>query len=193
MSLERLRNVKTGEIRDIETNSDEYADLINEVYDHDGSARPKWEITGQHHARRIDDGYIGETDLGYQHKPLPGAEVDVSEVGPELHPERAITDAEKEMGIESWEQKMEDHNLVLPEGTNRPGVEPLDRTPADKRVDEGLKAAGSTSSKNKRGGNGRSSGSGSSSGSSGSGSGSGSKATAGSGSGSPSGSGGSAS
>src|SRR5436305_2524280 len=107
MGIVRLRNVTTGEIKDVESQSDEYAELINEIYDHDGSARPKWENTGEHHVRRMEDGDVNEPDLGYAHKPV-GQPVVLHEgdLGPEKHPERALTEAEVEAGIESWEDKI---------------------------------------------------------------------------------------
>lgn len=176
MSVERMRNVMTGEIRDVETNSDEYGDLINEVYDHEGSARPKWEITGQHHARRVDNDEIQDEDLGYAHKPIPGAEVGLEGVGPEPHPERAITDAELESGIKSYEQKMEENSVQSSPTTNAAlrGAESLEKSKPEERREKGREAAGSSSGRSRRSSsrksNGGGSGSGEGSGSSSSGS-----------------------
>lgn len=179
MGLERLRNVKTGEVRDAETNSDEYIELINEVYDHDGSARPKWEITGTHHVRRMDDEEHQVEDFGYEHKPVPGAEVDISQVGPEQHPERALTPGEIESGIESYEQKME--GLVSAESVAGnaalANAEPLEKSDPADRAEKGAELAGSEGGKKrssratkKAASSGSSSGSSSSASSSGSGS-----------------------
>lgn len=159
MSLEKLRNVTTGEIRDVETNSDEYRDLLNEVYDHDGSARPKWEITGQHHQRRLDDDDIGEEDFGYKHKPIPGAVATFDEIGPEQHPERALTEGEVEAGISSHEEKLD--SLGIEVRGHLHDAEPLDRTPVEDRVERGREQAGTQgSSKRSRARSGRSSGGG---------------------------------
>lgn len=179
MSIERLRNVMTGEVRDVETNSDEYVDLINEVYDHDGSARPKWEITGQHHVRRMDADEIQEEDFGYEHKPIPGATVGVEDLRPEPHPERALTEAEVENGIEKFEDKEKALNFQRRSNTNQAleGAEPLERSDPSERIEKGRELAGSVSGKQRRssrsskssgksgnGGNSSSSGSGSGSG-----------------------------
>lgn len=152
MSVERLRNVMTGEIRDAETNSDEYQDLLNEVYDHEGSARPKWEITGQHHARRLDEGDISEEDFGYEHKPIPGALVDVSEVGPELYPERALTQGEVDAGVGSYEEKLEGLPSLtknLPANPALRDAEPLEKSSPEDRAERGRELAGSVSKRSK--------------------------------------------
>lgn len=192
MSLEILRNVVDGSMRDVETNSDEYVELINERYDHDGSARPKWEITGRHHTQRLDDdNAVGEADFGYAHKPVAAVVADLEDIKPEEHPERALTPGEVDSGVESWESKMESINAsqassaTIGHTADRP-VEPLEKTePADRQA-AGVAAAGRSGNgkgKNKTAAKSGSSGS--------SGSGSGSSSSSGSSSASSSGSSGS--
>lgn len=190
----RLRNVISGEHRDVVANSDEYVDLINEVYDHQGSARPKWEITGEHHTRRVDEGDVQEEDLGYAFKPIPGAQVGIDEIGPERHPERALTEAEVEAGIESWEHKTS--SLGFRPAQPARDVELIDEVPAEERNERGRETVGTGGSKKGNGNGGRSGGrkaSGGGSGASGSGGSTASSGSAGSasGSGSPSGTSGS--
>lgn len=148
MAQEHLRNVKTGETIVVETNSEEYTKLINEVYDHEGSARPKYEITGQHHVQRLDSGDIAEEDHGYEHKPIPGGEVDISEVGPEKNPHHALTEAEVEMGITSREQKEQELGLVTSQGKE---VEPLEKSAESDREARGQEAAGSKRGRSRSG------------------------------------------
>jgi hypothetical protein len=149
MGLEDLRNVVTGEHKQVETNSDEYFELINERYDHDGSARPTWEITGAHHTARVDSGEVQHADMGEQYKPVPGAVmgVDVGDLGPEPHPEQALTEGEVESGITSWDQKQKELAHVV-EDTSADAK--LERVAPDKRVEEGTEAAGSSTSRGSR-------------------------------------------
>ncbi len=169
MALEQLRNVLTGEVTEVETTSDEYLELINEMYDHDGSARPLYEITGQHHTRRMDAGDVADTDLGEQFTPVaPTAAIRPEDVGPDPHPEQALTVAEREAGIESWDQKAKELDHFVP----TVDVAPLNRVEPEKRREQGQKSAGSTrgrkSSRKSTASTSGSSSSGSSSGSSGS-------------------------
>lgn len=178
-----LRNVMDGSVREVETNSDEYVDLINERYDHEGSARPKWEITGLHHTQRLDNDGAVEEDFGYSHKPLAPLVANLDDIKPEQHPERALTPGEVDSGVESWEAKMESINAsqaesgVIGHTADHP-AEPLPSTPVADRQEAGVAAAGRSGNKTKK-----SSSSGSSSGSSGS-SGTSSGGSSGSGSGS---------
>lgn len=145
MSLEMLRNVVDGSVQEIDTNSDEYAELINEMYDHDGSARPKYELTGQHHVRKLDEGNIDETDFGYAHKPVSAVVAGLEDLRPNRQP--SLTQAEVEMGITSHDDKMSSIQAShSPHGTlghtaDRP-VESLERSPVEDRLESGREAAG---------------------------------------------------
>lgn len=188
MSVEILRNVKDGSTREVETNSDEYVELINEMYDHEGSARPKWEITGRHHMQRLDDGAAQEADYGYEDKPIPAVVANLEEIGPEQHPERQPTPGEVDSGWEGHDAKMASINAGLASMNavghvaDRP-VEPLEKTAPEDRLESGESKVGRASRSSSRKSNstkssdkqttaaaGSSSGSGSGSGSSGSGS-----------------------
>lgn len=142
-----MRNVKTGEIVDADTSSAEYRDMINQVYDHDGTAKPMWEITGEHHADRIDEGDINEQDIGEQFKPIPGMKTSIKEVGPEKYPHRALTEAEVESGITSWAQKAKDLGFDV----SADDAEALERASSEERSARGRKAAGSSRKKSSSG------------------------------------------
>jgi hypothetical protein len=103
-----LRNVQTGEIREVEQDSDEMRELQEEVYDHgDGRAYPRWEQTGDHAVRRIDEGNVHvDPDLGYEDKVLANPAVSGEGLQADPHPERSLTQAEVEAGIESHEEKL---------------------------------------------------------------------------------------
>jgi hypothetical protein len=98
-----MRNVRTGELRPAIAESEEFLALKQEVYDHDGSSRPLWEQTGEHHARRVvenaDDGALREPDAGYDHKPFGDVVTDTSDVQPEPDPHLALTQGEVESGL----------------------------------------------------------------------------------------------
>lgn len=150
-----LRNVVDGSVREVETNSDEYVDLLNEMYDHEGSARPKWEITGRHHVQRLDAEDVGEADFGYANKPIGVTVANFDEIGPELHPERALTPAEVEAGIESHEQKMESINAAISSmnaighTADRP-VEHIEKPDPAERAEAGRAAVGRKSGNGRR-------------------------------------------
>lgn len=103
-----MRNVRTGELRPVEAESDEFIELKQARYEHAGSPKPEWEQTGEHHARRAaadaEDGALQEPDAGYDHKPFGEDAYDVRDVGPEPAPHTALTPAEVEAGLTS-EQK----------------------------------------------------------------------------------------
>lgn len=113
-----LRNVQTGEIREVERDSDEMREILTEVYDTgDGRAYPRWEQTGDHAVRRIDSGDVDvPADLGYEDKPLADLTTDTEGLQADPHPERSLTEAEKESGITSYEQKLEDLGASRTEG-----------------------------------------------------------------------------
>ncbi len=127
-----LRNVKTGEITEHEADSLETRELTSARYETpDGQTFPLYEQQGDHRVRRIDSGEVREDDLGADFK-VPGTTLQ-AELGPETHPERQLTEAEKESGLESWEQKSEQLGFA--------------RSKADQRkLDQGLAKAGTADS-----------------------------------------------
>jgi hypothetical protein len=111
-----MRNVQTGEVREVERDSDEMRELQQEVYDHEGSARPRWEQTGDHHVRRMDEGKVNvDPDLGYEDK-LDNNVRDLEGLQADPHPERSLTEAEKEAGVGSFEEKLANNGHEVPEG-----------------------------------------------------------------------------
>jgi hypothetical protein len=111
-----MRNVQTGEIREVELDSDEMRDLQAEVYDHgDGRAFPSWEQTGDHAVRRIDSGNVNvEADLGYEDKPNISLATprDVGHLAPDPAPHETLTAAEVEAGVGSFEEKLRNNGLT---------------------------------------------------------------------------------
>jgi hypothetical protein len=107
--MEYLRNVQTGEIKEVERDTDEFRELIKEVYDHNGSSRPRWEQQGDHYVRRVESGDVDvNADLGYEDTPTGVLTADVEGLVADPHPERELTAAEREAGITSYEEKLED-------------------------------------------------------------------------------------
>jgi hypothetical protein len=109
--LVTMRNARTGELRPVVAESEEYLELLDARYDHSGTTKPEWEQTGEHHARRLvsgaEEGALEEAQLGYDHKPREDVVNNVSGVGPDPAPELALTPGEIENGLETLEQKQE--------------------------------------------------------------------------------------
>lgn len=110
-----MRNVQTGEVTEVQQDSDAFVDMQAERYSHDGSERPLYEQTGGHAVRRIDSGDVDiPNDLGYQYTPTVDLTARGPVISPDPHPERQLTTAEREAGIESHEEKMEDLGIETP-------------------------------------------------------------------------------
>lgn len=111
-----MRNVRTGEIREVELDTDEMRDLQAEVYDHgDGRAYPLWEQTGDHAVRRVDSGNVDVgADLGYDDKPNVSLATprDVAHLAPDPAPHETLTAAEVEAGVGSFEEKLRNNGLT---------------------------------------------------------------------------------
>lgn len=111
MGLIRVRNKTTGEITDVESESQEWEDMLEEVTP---AGQPKWEQTGAHHAKavreRAENGSLRKEDLGEDdQEDFNLAEVDPEDLRPDPAPHESLTPAEREAGIESYEQKLEQH------------------------------------------------------------------------------------
>lgn len=111
-----LRNVQTGEVREVEQDSDEMRELQAEVYDHgDGRAYPRWEQTGDHHVRRLDEGDVQvDADLGYEDKTLHEPALSGEGLQADPHPEHSLTLAEVEAGVGSHEDKLRNNGHHIP-------------------------------------------------------------------------------
>jgi hypothetical protein len=106
-----MRNVQTGEIKEVIRDSDEMRSLQAEVYEQEpGRAYPKWEQTGDHHVRRMDEGDVHvPADFGYEDSDVGNVKIDPETeraLAPNPHPERELTQGERDSGIESWEEKV---------------------------------------------------------------------------------------
>lgn len=88
-----LKNVKNGEVRSVEAESDEFFDLTRQVFDPgDGTARPTWEQQGFHSKDNSPPIAAGENS-------------GLADAGPELEPHKNLTPGEREAGLSSWEDK----------------------------------------------------------------------------------------
>lgn len=159
----RIKNKMTSEVRDVDLESQEWEELRVEVTP---SGFPKWEQVAHHQANalldRAEDGELLAEDLGEEAAAelLAARRHDGNIIGPERYPEQAITEAEREAGIESWEQKKQQLAEHGPQDPNK----------VRKVLTEAAETVADSSPRKRRGS--RSSGSRSSSGSGGSSSGS---------------------
>lgn len=111
-----MRNVQTGEVKEVELDSDEMRELQAEVYDHgDGRAYPSWEQTGDHAVRRVDSGDVNvDADLGYEDKTVGTPNMSTEGLQADPHPERTLTQAEQEAGVGSFEEKLRNNGHQVP-------------------------------------------------------------------------------
>lgn len=98
-----LRNKMTGEIRDVEADSDEFRDVVKQVTP---GGLPMWEQTNYPHVEGIKDraayGELNDEDLGAeQQEELRHSALllDAKGVKPEENPHLQLTPAEIEMGM----------------------------------------------------------------------------------------------
>lgn len=108
----RMRNTRTGEVRDVEVPSPEAAALDNEVLD-DGKGRmvAAWETIGRGPSRATDKSIHAN---------------DLSKVTPDKHPERSLSEAEVAAGLTSWEEKQAQLKRKSSQTTVKPPVQGRD-------------------------------------------------------------------
>jgi hypothetical protein len=110
-----MRNVRTGEIKGVQLDSDEFDELKEEVYDKgDGRGYPAWEQTGKHFVNRVESGDVNRTDLGDDFTPVEDVTARGPVIGPDPHPERTLTAAEVEAGITDHQSKLDDLGISVP-------------------------------------------------------------------------------
>ncbi len=127
-----MRNVRTGEVRGVQLDSDEFDEMKEEVYDKgDGRGYPAWEQTGKHVVNRIDSGDVQvPEDLGEDYTPVADLTARGPLLPPDPNPEQSLTPAEREAGIEDHESKMADLGITTPgqdlinEGLSHVGSDP---------------------------------------------------------------------
>ncbi len=153
-----MRNTQTGELRTVEADSPEFAELKLQVAP-DGKT-PLWEQTGQHHAEavvaRADAGELLDTDLGFEHKDRPGVLFSTAGVGSEKAPWENLTPAEVESGLspESKAKELSDDYATSPDTVLQYKQEVADKISANaaevvsddgEPVSEGPAGSGATS------------------------------------------------
>lgn len=151
MGLVVMRNVRTGEHRQVEAEGEEFLVMKEEIYDHGGAPKPLWEQQGEATARRVltdaEEGALQEEDLGYDHKPLAAVAADVSEVGPDPAPHTALTPAEVEAGLTPEKKREElDDQLEVASAEDREeqlsdGAEAIAESEGIARAPEGPEGA----------------------------------------------------
>jgi hypothetical protein len=113
-----LQNKVTGEIKDVEPDSQEFRDLIAA---RTPDNKPVWEQQSDTavaaRVERAEAGELRDTDLPKDHPVLPERNV-VTEFAPEREPWKNLTDAEVELGL-TPEQKCEHEQAIADTSAQR--------------------------------------------------------------------------